>query len=103
VSKKTRLIVVTNPNQIYGQSSTSRRWTKLLRVARRPGLWLLVMKIYRGARVTGRSPRHFWGRYDKLLITLDSPGFGLPGLRWDGSWLRRRPSQAFARTTITPR
>ena len=82
VSKKTRLIVVTNPNNPTGAVLSQEEMDEIVRVARKAGAWLLVDEIYRGAEIGGPLTPTFWGRYDKLLITSGlSKAFGLPGLR----------------------
>jgi aspartate/methionine/tyrosine aminotransferase len=82
VSNKTRLIVVTNPNNPTGAVLNEQEMDEVLRVARKTNAWLLVDEIYRGAEVKEPLTPTFWGRYDKLLITSGlSKAFGLPGLR----------------------
>jgi aspartate/methionine/tyrosine aminotransferase len=82
VSKKTRLIVVTNPNNPTGAVLNQQEMDEIVRVARKARAWLLVDEIYRGAEVSGPLTPTFWGSYDKLLITSGlSKAFGLPGLR----------------------
>jgi aspartate/methionine/tyrosine aminotransferase len=82
VSRKTRLIVVANPNNPTGAVLNQEEMDELLRVARKANAWLLVDEIYRGAEVKGPLTPTFWGHYDKLLITSGlSKAFGLPGLR----------------------
>jgi hypothetical protein len=82
VSLKTRLIVVTNPNNPTGAVLNEQEMDEVLRVARKANAWLLVDEIYRGAEVSGPLTSTFWGRYDKLLITSGlSKAFGAPGLR----------------------
>jgi aspartate/methionine/tyrosine aminotransferase len=82
VSKKTRLIVVTNPNNPTGAVLNRQEMDEIVRVARKARAWLLVDEIYRGAEVSGPLTPTFWGSYDKLLITSGlSKAFGLPGLR----------------------
>jgi aspartate/methionine/tyrosine aminotransferase len=82
VTKKTKLIVVTNPNNPTGAVLTEAEMSEVLRVARRANAWLLVDEIYRGAEVSGPISPTFWGRYDKLLVTSGlSKAFALPGLR----------------------
>lgn len=107
VSKKTRLIVVTNPNNPTGAVLTRQEMDEVVRVARRARAWLLVDEIYRGAEVSGPLTPTFWGRYDKLLITSGlSKAFGLPGLRL--GWIVA-PPKTIAKlcsyhdyTTLTP-
>jgi aspartate/methionine/tyrosine aminotransferase len=82
VSKKTRLIVVTNPNNPTGAVLKQQEMDEIVWVARKARAWLLVDEIYRGAEVHGPLTPTFWGRYDRLLITSGlSKAFGLPGLR----------------------
>ena len=107
VSKKTRLIVVTNPNNPTGAVLNQQEMDEVVRVARRARAWLLVDEIYRGAEVSGPLTPTFWGRYDKLLITSGlSKAFGLPGLRL--GWIVA-PPKTIAKlcsyhdyTTLTP-
>jgi aspartate/methionine/tyrosine aminotransferase len=107
VSKKTRLIVVTNPNNPTGAVFTEYEMDEVLRIARKANAWLLVDEIYRGAELSGPLTATFWGRYDKLLITSGlSKAFGLPGLRT--GWIVSSP-KTIAKlcsyhdyTTLTP-
>ena len=107
VSKKTRLIVVTNPNNPTGAVLNQREMDEVVRVARKARALLLVDEIYRGAEVSGPLTPTFWGSYDKLLITSGlSKAFALPGLRL--GWIIA-PPKTIARfcsyhdyTTLTP-
>lgn len=107
VTKKTRLIVVTNPNNPTGAVLNEKEMDEVARVARKARAWLLVDEIYRGAEVSGPLTPTFWGRYDKLLITSGlSKAFGLPGLRL--GWIVA-PPKTIAKlcsyhdyTTLTP-
>jgi aspartate/methionine/tyrosine aminotransferase len=82
VSKKTKLIVVTNPNNPTGAVLHEGEMAEIVRVARKANAWLIVDEIYRGAEVSGPLSPTFWGRYDKVIITSGlSKAFGLPGLR----------------------
>jgi aspartate/methionine/tyrosine aminotransferase len=107
VSKKTRLIVVTNPNNPTGAVLNQSEMDEIVRVAGKARAWLLVDEIYRGAEVAGPLTPTFWGHYDKLLITSGlSKAFGLPGLRL--GWIVA-PSKTIAKlcsyhdyTTLTP-
>ena len=107
VSKKTRLIVVTNPNNPTGAVLNQEEMDEIVRVARRARAWLLVDEIYRGAEVSGPLTPTFWGSYDKVLITSGlSKAFGLPGLRL--GWIVA-PPKTIAKlcsyhdyTTLTP-
>lgn len=107
VSNKTRLIVVTNPNNPTGAVLTEEEMQEVVRVARRANAWLLADEIYRGAEVRGPLTPTFWGRYDKVIITSGlSKAFGMPGLRL--GWIVA-PAKLLAKlcryhdyTTLTP-
>ncbi len=82
VTKKTRVILVTHPNNPTGGILTETEMDEIVRVARKSGAWIVADEIYRGAEVSGRTTPSFWGRHDRLLITSGlSKAFGLPGLR----------------------
>ncbi len=107
VTKKTRLIVVTNPNNPTGAVLNEEEMQEVVSTARRANAWLLVDEIYRGAEIKGPLTPTFWGRYDKLIITSGlSKAFGLPGLRL--GWVVA-PAKLIAKlcryhdyTTLTP-
>jgi aspartate/methionine/tyrosine aminotransferase len=83
VSNRTRLILVTNPNNPTGGVLTESEMDEIIRVARRVGAWIIADEVYRGAEVRGGPlTPSFWGRYNKLLVTSGlSKAYGLPGLR----------------------
>ena len=82
VSRRTRLIVVTNPNNPTGAVLTDEEMDAVVREARRVNAWILADEIYRGAELSGPMTPSFQGRYEKTLITSGlSKAFGLPGLR----------------------
>ncbi len=82
VTKRTKLILVTNPNNPTGAVLTAEEMKQVVRAARRVGAWLVVDEIYRGAELAGGISPTFWGTYPKTLITSGlSKAFGLPGLR----------------------
>ena len=83
VTPKTRVIMVTNPNNPTGAVLTEEEMDEIIRVARSAGAWIVADEVYRGAEVASEttSPT-FWGRYTKVIVTAGlSKAFGLPGLR----------------------
>ena len=108
VTRKTRVVVVTNPNNPTGAVLSEAEMEAVVRVARKSGAWILADEVYRGAEVSGgpTSPT-FWGRYAKVIVTAGlSKAFGLPGLRV--GWIVA-PARETARfwsyqdyTTLTP-
>ena len=108
VTKETKVILVTNPNNPTGAVLTEEEMDAVIRAARRARAWLVADEIYRGAEVRGAatSPT-FWGRYDKLVVTSGlSKAFGLPGLRIGWMVAPPRAIEEFWRhhdyTTLSP-
>lgn len=82
VTDRTRVILVTNPNNPTGAVLTEDEMSAVVEVARRADAWLVADEIYRGAEVQGETSPTFWGRYDKVVVTSGlSKAFALPGLR----------------------
>ncbi len=110
VGKRTRVIMVTNPNNPTGAVLSAEEMDEIVAAARRVGAWIVSDEVYRGAEVgpddAPPSPT-FWGRYERVIVTAGlSKAFGLPGLRI--GWIVAPPAQA-ARlwsyqdyTTLTP-
>jgi aspartate/methionine/tyrosine aminotransferase len=83
VTRKTRVIMVTNPNNPTGAVLTEAEMDEIVRIARKAGAWIVSDEVYRGAEVASdtASPT-FWGRYPKVIVTAGlSKAFGMPGLR----------------------
>jgi hypothetical protein len=82
VGRRTRVILVTNPNNPTGAVLSEAEMDEIVRAARGAGAFIVADEIYRGAEVSGPVTPSFWGRYDRVLVTSGlSKAFGLPGLR----------------------
>jgi len=82
VTRRTKIILVTNPNNPTGAILTEDEMDAVARAARRSGAWIVADEVYRGAELSGATSPTFWGRHDRVLITASlSKAFGLPGLR----------------------
>lgn len=83
VSSKTKVILVTNPNNPLGSVLTAKEMDAIIRIARKADAWIIADEVYRGAELEGDTGESFLGRgYDNVLITGGlSKAFGLPGLR----------------------
>ena len=110
VTRRTRVVMVTNPNNPTGAVLTESEMDAVVEAARSVGAWIVSDEVYRGAEVGTDAPSpspSFWGRYGKVIVTAGlSKAFGLPGLRI--GWILAAPAQA-ARlwsyqdyTTLTP-
>ena len=92
VTKRTKVILVTNPNNPTGGVLDEEEMDAVVAVARASRAWLVVDEIYRGAELSGPTTPTFWGRYERTLITSGlSKAFGLPGLRI--GWVVGPPAQ----------
>ena len=108
VSKRTKAIMVCNPNNPTGAVLTEQEMDAVIAAAKRADAWIVADEIYRGAEVDSdvASPT-FWGRYDKVVVTSGlSKAFGMPGLR--SGWVVAPPElvrKVWIRhdyTTLTP-
>lgn len=82
VTKDTKVILVTNPNNPTGAVLTEEEMDAVVEAARKARAWLVADEIYRGAELDGQTTPTFWDRYDKVVVTSGlSKAFGLPGLR----------------------
>jgi hypothetical protein len=83
VTRRTRVVMVCNPNNPTGAVLDAAETAAVVAAARRAGAWLLADEIYRGAEPSRASPTpSFWGRYERAVVTAGlSKAFGLPGLR----------------------
>jgi aspartate/methionine/tyrosine aminotransferase len=108
VGKRTKVIMVCNPNNPTGAVLSEAEMEAVIEVAARVGAWIVADEIYRGAEVdTDATSPTFWGRYDRVVVTSGlSKAFAMPGLRigWTVA-----PPELIARiwerhdyTTLTP-
>ncbi|HEX4438756.1 MAG TPA: aminotransferase class I/II-fold pyridoxal phosphate-dependent enzyme [Thermoanaerobaculia bacterium] len=83
VGKRTKVVVVTNPNNPTGAVLTGAEMEAIVAAARSAGAWILADEVYRGAELEGDSESPtFWGAYPRVLVTSGlSKAYGLPGLR----------------------
>ncbi|MGZ5487899.1 MAG: aminotransferase class I/II-fold pyridoxal phosphate-dependent enzyme [Candidatus Aminicenantales bacterium] len=82
VTPKTKLIVLTNPNNPTGAVLSPAAMKGIVDLASSVGAWILADEVYQGAELSGVTTPSFWGRWDKTLIVNGlSKAYGLPGLR----------------------
>jgi aspartate/methionine/tyrosine aminotransferase len=82
VNEKTRLIIVTNPNNPTGAVLSEEAMSAIVKAASRVGAWIVADEIYQGAERVGQTTPSFWGRYERTAIVNGlSKAYGLPGVR----------------------
>jgi aspartate/methionine/tyrosine aminotransferase len=82
VTAKTKLIIVTNPNNPTGAVLSREAMAAIVSSATRAGAWIIADEVYQGAERAGETTPSFWGMYDKAVIVNGlSKAYGLPGVR----------------------
>jgi aspartate/methionine/tyrosine aminotransferase len=82
VTRKTKLIILTNPNNPTGAVLSQDEMKTIIDLAQTSGAWILADEVYQNAERIGPRTPSFWGIYDKVIsVNGLSKAYGLPGLR----------------------
>ena len=82
MTKDTKIIVITNPNNPTGGQLSEESRETILDLARWADAWVISDEVYQGAEFDGNITPSFWGTYEKVFVTCGlSKAYGLPGLR----------------------
>jgi hypothetical protein len=82
VTPKTKMIIVTNPNNPTGAILSREEMKTIVALSEKSGAWILADEVYRGAEHDGRMTPSFWGMTERVIVTAGlSKAYGLPGLR----------------------
>jgi aspartate/methionine/tyrosine aminotransferase len=82
VTSKTKVIVLTNPNNPTGAVLDPGIMKEIVGLAAGVGAWILADEVYQGAELSGIRTPSFWGAWEKTLVVNGlSKAYGLPGLR----------------------
>ena len=82
VSRRTRAILLCNPNNPTGARLDAAVLDEVCRIAATAGAWVVSDEIYRGAEREADETPSVWGRYERAVVTSGlSKAYGLPGLR----------------------
>ena len=82
ISKKTKMIVVCNPNNPTGSIMSHNVMDKIIDLAKECDCWILSDEIYRGSELDGNECRSFSGATNKTIVNGGlSKAYSLPGLR----------------------
>jgi aspartate/methionine/tyrosine aminotransferase len=82
VTPRTKLIVLTNPNNPTGSVLDPEVMKGIIELAEDAEAWILADEVYQGAELSGIRTPSFWGRWEKTLVVNGlSKAYGLPGLR----------------------
>lgn len=82
VTPKTKLIILTNPNNPTGAVLSNEAMSAIVDTALGVGAWIVADEVYQGAERVGPVTPSFWGRYERTIIVNGlSKAYGLPGVR----------------------
>lgn len=82
VTKKTKLIIVNNPNNPTGAVLNQEAREAIISLAEWADAWIFSDEVYQGAELSGSLTPSFWGTSKKVAVTSGlSKAYGLPGLR----------------------
>jgi aspartate/methionine/tyrosine aminotransferase len=82
VTRKTRAILICNPNNPTGARLDDATLDEVCRIAGSVGAWVIGDEIYRGAEREADDTPSVWGRYERVAVSSGlSKAYGLPGLR----------------------
>jgi len=82
VGSKTKLIIVTNPNNPTGAVLSREAMTAIIEAAARVGASIIADEVYQGAERIGDTTQSFWGKYERAVVVNGmSKAYGLPGVR----------------------
>jgi aspartate/methionine/tyrosine aminotransferase len=82
VNTRTRVLIVTNPNNPTGATLNPAARAAIERAAQRVGAWILADEVYTGAEIAGSETPSFWRPDARVIATGSlSKAYGLPGLR----------------------
>jgi len=82
LDRKTKLIVVCNPNNPTGTVLSDSEMKVICDLAHESRAWILSDEVYQGAEMDGPTTQSFLDIYERTLVTSGlSKAYGLPGLR----------------------
>jgi aspartate/methionine/tyrosine aminotransferase len=82
VTKKTRLLYLSNPNNPTGSVLSDEAMQRIVKRCEQMGTLLLSDEVYLGAEIDRPRTRSFWGLSDRVIVTSGlSKAYGIPGVR----------------------
>lgn len=82
IDEKTKIIILSSPNNPLGTLLTEETMSEMIALARSVGAYILVDEIYAQFDVFGQTVPTAYGTYERVLVTSSfSKAYGIPGLR----------------------
>jgi aspartate/methionine/tyrosine aminotransferase len=82
MTKGTKLVYITNPNNPTGSVLTIEEMRRIVAKCESVGAYLIADEVYQGAELSGPITPSFWGMSDRVIVTSGlSKAYGIPGVR----------------------
>jgi aspartate/methionine/tyrosine aminotransferase len=82
VTRKTKLLYLSNPNNPTGAVLSDEAMGRIVARCEQTGTWILADEVYLGAEIDRPRTRSFWGMSDRVIVTSGlSKAYGIPGVR----------------------
>jgi aspartate/methionine/tyrosine aminotransferase len=82
VTRKTRFVYITNPNNPTGAVLSRKAMERIVKRIDEVGAYLIADEVYQGAELEGDRTPSFWGMSDRVIVTSGlSKAYGIPGVR----------------------
>lgn len=82
VTKDTRLLYLSNPNNPTGSVLSDDAMRRIVARCEETRTWLLSDEVYLGAEITRPRTKSFWGMSDRVIVASGlSKAYGIPGVR----------------------
>ncbi len=82
VSKRTKLIILTNPNNPTGAVLSEEAMECIVDLADASGAWIIADEVYQGAERRADPTPSFFGKHERVVVVNGlSKAYGLPGVR----------------------
>jgi aspartate/methionine/tyrosine aminotransferase len=82
VTRKTRLVYLSNPNNPTGSVLSDAAMDRIVRRCDEVGAYLIADEVYLGAEIHRARTKSFWGSSDRVIVTSGlSKAYGIPGIR----------------------
>jgi aspartate/methionine/tyrosine aminotransferase len=82
VTRRTRLLYLSNPNNPTGSILSRAAMERIVSRCESTGTWILADEVYLGAEIDRERTTSFWGMSDRVIVTSGlSKAYGMPGVR----------------------
>jgi aspartate/methionine/tyrosine aminotransferase len=82
VTRRTKLLYLSNPNNPTGAILSDDAMRRIVRRCEETGTWILADEVYLGAEIDRPRTHSFWGMSDRVVVTSGlSKAYGIPGVR----------------------